>query len=192
MTPDPIRTSGGRSAVRPAVALLAAPAVSFIGIIRFRFEGSSSRSCRNLSPPRRTPLQARRTKTPWGCSASTIAEFSSDFRPKTAFFGLLASDSIHRGEAAGAVASTPTGLIPTSFRAWTFGGTVSGVRLSQIRAVGVPFTNEHSGTVWCRAAAGRQAAFLIRKAARRRAVRQAHGLTLFSSEGRELVERRRP
>jgi hypothetical protein len=44
------------------MALLAAPAVSFVGMSRFRFEGSSSRSRRNLSPPRRTPLQATRTK----------------------------------------------------------------------------------------------------------------------------------
>ena len=44
------------------MALLAAPAVSFVGMSRFRFEGSSGRSHRNLSPPRRTPLQATRTK----------------------------------------------------------------------------------------------------------------------------------
>jgi hypothetical protein len=52
------------------MAQLAAPAVSFVGMIRFRFEGSSSRSRRNLSPPRRTPLQATRTKALAGGEAS--------------------------------------------------------------------------------------------------------------------------
>ena len=38
----------------PCVTLL----VSFAGMIRFRFRGSSGRASRNLSPPRRTPLRA--------------------------------------------------------------------------------------------------------------------------------------
>lgn len=45
-------------------------AVSFAGMIRFRFKGSSDRTCRNLSLPRKTPLRAPPEKSTVRVSAS--------------------------------------------------------------------------------------------------------------------------
>ena len=64
--PDPNWTPGSWT---KAASCDAASLVSFAGMIRFRFKGSSSRAHRNLSPPRRTPLRATHSKSrcPSGC-----------------------------------------------------------------------------------------------------------------------------
>ena len=71
---NPNRTPNRRGTARPNGA--SAPAVSFVGMIRFRFEGSSSRARRNLSPPRRTPLQAAECETPSAQQRKRQLEFT--------------------------------------------------------------------------------------------------------------------
>jgi len=48
---------------RPQKKAQSAPAVSFVGMIRPGSKGRAAESRRNLSLPRKTPLQARRNKS---------------------------------------------------------------------------------------------------------------------------------
>jgi hypothetical protein len=60
----------------------------FAGIIRFRFQGFGGRSRRNLSPPRKTPLQAWAMQRIPGQGVKQFENFKRDSHPTRGLHGI--------------------------------------------------------------------------------------------------------
>ena len=126
-------------------ARITTPAVSFVGMIRFRFKGSSSRTCRNLSPPRRAPLQATRTERAFVPSASANFVGAAKTLLPTAKFSLndrrISELSSADGKASLRVESWPeirTFVHPVNPSCYQPSGlTLSGLRSTRVSSIGM-------------------------------------------------------